>query len=394
MGDFAKQVALPALCLGAPCAAYHSARLTACGVCSKCRKEHVPGPRSPRNLPKRNGDFETTVLPGRCYRWCRTFGPATAVCLTGSLVLEKSSPAEHRQSLHLLPLCNVDYHARDGAWLLTYHRLLFHHEFRSSIWHVRVSSTTRWIWNEDPSSPFVPVKLSAAERSTQIRPDEETLAKILQESREIRGACRVWQDAWRRFATPSSGDVLVVFLTTFGFGSRAVGVTPAAAVQSPVDRISINRSVLATQIDAVVLGGRAAFEIRKRTIERRSWRNTIKKPPRNVPRFLQSRGTRSSKRRKLVNAGTLGQGSEHPLTSLETNLGRSRFTIVPLRVGDLWWTGRFPFAICGPDKLTRSFIAGVLGFPGVVCVVGIVATLVEFDYRCSVMSDRRYCGRA
>ncbi len=81
-----RQVALPALCLGAPVAAY-IARLTRAGMLEVLTREHVRTAFA-KGLPKRTVMLRH-VLPGALLPVASYLGPATASVLTGSLVLEK-----------------------------------------------------------------------------------------------------------------------------------------------------------------------------------------------------------------------------------------------------------------------------------------------------------------
>ncbi|MEO9931129.1 ABC transporter permease [Rhodopirellula bahusiensis] len=81
-----RQVALPALCLGLPVAAY-IARLTRAGMLESLSREHVRTAFA-KGLPKRTVIIKH-VLPGALLPVVSYLGPATAGVLTGSLVLEK-----------------------------------------------------------------------------------------------------------------------------------------------------------------------------------------------------------------------------------------------------------------------------------------------------------------
>ena len=79
------QIALPAICLGSPVAAY-IARLTRAGMLETLNKEHVRTAYA-KGLPK-SMVIRKHVLPGALLPVVSYLGPATARVLTESLVLE------------------------------------------------------------------------------------------------------------------------------------------------------------------------------------------------------------------------------------------------------------------------------------------------------------------
>lgn len=116
-----KQVILPALCLGAPVAAY-IARLTRAGMLEVLSKEHVRTAFA-KGLPKR-AVILRHVLPGALLPVVSYLGPATASVLTGSLVLEKIFALPGIGSHFIYAATQRDYTLAMGM-VLTYTVLLF-----------------------------------------------------------------------------------------------------------------------------------------------------------------------------------------------------------------------------------------------------------------------------
>jgi ABC-type dipeptide/oligopeptide/nickel transport system permease component len=116
-----QQVALPAVCLGAPVAAY-IARLTRAGMLEVLTKEHVRTAFA-KGLSKR-AVIMRHVLPGAMLPVASYLGPATAGVLTGSLVLEKIFAIPGMGSHFIAAATQRDYTLAMGM-VLTYTVLLF-----------------------------------------------------------------------------------------------------------------------------------------------------------------------------------------------------------------------------------------------------------------------------
>lgn len=116
-----KQVILPAICLGAPVAAY-IARLTRAGMLEVLTKEHVRTAFA-KGLSHR-AVIMRHVLPGAMLPVASYLGPATAGVLTGSLVLEKIFAIPGMGSHFIAAATQRDYTLAMGM-VLTYTVLLF-----------------------------------------------------------------------------------------------------------------------------------------------------------------------------------------------------------------------------------------------------------------------------
>ena len=116
-----RQVTLPALCLGAPVAAY-IARLTRAGMLEVLTRDHVRTAFA-KGLPKRTVILRH-VLPGAILPVVSYLGPATASVLTGSLVLEKIFGLPGMGSHFIFAATQRDYTLAMGM-VLTYTVLLF-----------------------------------------------------------------------------------------------------------------------------------------------------------------------------------------------------------------------------------------------------------------------------
>jgi len=115
------QVLLPAICLGAPVAAY-IARLTRAGMLEVLTREHVRTAMA-KGLSQRAVILKH-VLPGAMLPVVSYLGPATAGVLTGSLVLEKIFAIPGMGSHFINAALQRDYTLAMGM-VLTYTLLLF-----------------------------------------------------------------------------------------------------------------------------------------------------------------------------------------------------------------------------------------------------------------------------
>ena len=116
-----KQVLLPAICLGAPVAAY-IARLARTGMLESLSREHVRTAIA-KGLPKSAVIFKH-VLPGAMLPVVSYLGPATARVLTGSLVLEQIFALPCIGSHFINAALQRDYTLAMGM-VLTYTVILF-----------------------------------------------------------------------------------------------------------------------------------------------------------------------------------------------------------------------------------------------------------------------------
>ena len=116
-----QQVLLPALCLGAPVAAY-IARLARTGMLESLSKEHVKTAFA-KGLSKR-AVIMRHVFPGAMLPVVSFLGPATARVLTGSLVLEQIFALPGMGSHFINAALQRDYTLAMGM-VLTYTVLLF-----------------------------------------------------------------------------------------------------------------------------------------------------------------------------------------------------------------------------------------------------------------------------
>lgn len=115
------QIVLPALCLGAPVAAY-IARLTRAGMLEMLTREHVRTARA-KGLSDQAVILKH-VLPGAMLPVVSYLGPATAGVLTGSLVLEKIFALPGMGSHFINAALQRDYTLAMGM-VLTYTVILF-----------------------------------------------------------------------------------------------------------------------------------------------------------------------------------------------------------------------------------------------------------------------------
>ncbi|MCD0460522.1 ABC transporter permease [Roseiconus lacunae] len=213
--------------------------------------------------------------------------------------------------------------------------------------------------------------------------NQETLERVLQESREIRGVS-LWQDAWNRLRRNRTAMISLWCLLALAL---AAFLTPLLPLQSPIDKDLNNRRFLSPNLQTVVLGGRPGLKFKdgKLTSELAAFEQSIEEARREL-----AEETDPKRGQQLVEEIEARIEVEHPFNQMWNNLGGIAWWMCEARVAIF---GDFAVpSLFGTDKLGRDLLARVFWGARVSLIVGIVATLVSLIIGVSYGAIAGYFG--
>jgi len=217
--------------------------------------------------------------------------------------------------------------------------------------------------NPMAESPADPDRVSRGGRG-----NAETLARILEESRGVRGVS-LWQDAWRRLKRNRPAMVSLVALILLGITAF---LTPLLPLQSPLDKDLDNRRFLPPSLEPVAMGSRAGLKFREGSLKAELLAFEAEMAEAHeAAADLAGADQRADALRRIDNRIAV----EHPFNQLWNQLGPVSFAMVRARVA-LFGDYALP-SLFGTDKLGRDLLARVFWGARVSLIVGIVATLVS-----------------
>ncbi len=198
--------------------------------------------------------------------------------------------------------------------------------------------------------------------------DQETLERILDESRGIRGVS-LWQDAWNRLRRNRTSMVSLYCLIVLAVLAM---LTPLLPLQSPIDKDLNNRRFLPPNFQSVVMGSRPGLKFEGGTLT-----GQVAAFESALDELRAQRDKTNDTTEKLKLTQTIEQKTvvEHPFNQMWNELGPVTWWMCETRVA-VFGNYSLP-SVFGTDKLGRDLLARVFWGARVSLIVGIVATLVS-----------------
>ncbi len=213
--------------------------------------------------------------------------------------------------------------------------------------------------------------------------DQETLERILDESRGIRGVS-LWQDAWNRLRRNRTSMVSLYCLIVLAVLAM---LTPLLPLQSPIDKDLNNRRFLPPNFQSVVMGSRPGLKFEGGTLT-----GQVAAFESALDELRAQRDKTNDTTEKLKLTQTIEQKTvvEHPFNQMWNELGPVTWWMCETRVA-VFGNYSLP-SVFGTDKLGRDLLARVFWGARVSLIVGIVATLVSLIIGVSYGAIAGYFG--